>query len=154
MRIQLISLGNTPPKWVQLACDDYTHRLPKHLNFTCIERPILKRGNAPVEQLMAKEAEQILKLIPAHANCILLDVQSKLISTEALAQEMENWQMMGDEVVLIIGGPEGHHPDVLARANARWSISKMTFPHTLARVILLEQLYRAHTILTGHPYHK
>ena len=96
----------------------------------------------------------MLKAIRAEEHVIALDVAGQRLSTQQLARQLENWQMMGDNHSFLIGGPEGLSPDCLARADQRWSLSDLTLPHPLVRVLLAEQLYRAWTITVNHPYHR
>ena len=102
----------------------------------------------------AAEGEQILKAIPAGERVVALDVQGKRVSTEELARQLAAWQMSGDNYNLLIGGPDGLSPACLARADLCWSLSDLTLPHPLVRVLLAEQLYRAWTITVNHPYHR
>lgn len=155
MRIKIIAVGTRMPAWVEQGYGEYAKRLPRDFAVEVVELPLGPRGkNAPVQKAIAKEGEQILAAIPAGDRVIALDVKGKPWSTEQLAGNLAGWRMEGDNVSLLIGGPDGLAPECLARAQARWSLSALTLPHPLVRIVLIEQLYRAWTILHNHPYHK
>lgn len=143
------------PAWVREGVEEYAKRLPRELPLQWREIPLAARGKGrTAEQLRAAEGDAIAKAIPAGDVVIALDVRGKSISTEGLAQQLRDWQMSGDNVSLLIGGPDGLSETVLEAAHRRWSMSDMTLPHPLVRVILVEQLYRAWTITANHPYHR
>lgn len=143
------------PAWVETAYAEYAKRLPRELSPTLVELPLAVRGkNTAVERLKQEEGEQLLAAIPANNRVIVLDVPGKNISTEGLAKKIENWQMNGQDISILIGGPDGLSRACVQRADESWSLSAMTLPHPLVRIVLIEQLYRAWTILTNHPYHK
>jgi 23S rRNA (pseudouridine1915-N3)-methyltransferase len=155
MRISVIAVGTKMPAWINAGIEEYGKRLPRELQLDWREIPLARRGkDTPPRQLCAAEGEQILKTVPAGDRVIALDVEGKRLSTEQLAQQLENWQMSGDNFSLLIGGPDGLSPQCLERADQRWSLSDLTLPHPLVRVILAEQLYRAWTITVNHPYHR
>lgn len=155
MRITVITVGTKMPGWVNDGVAEYDKRLPRELNLTWRELPLARRGkDASPEHLCRVEGEQILKAIPAGDRVIALDVKGKRLATEQLAARLEQWQMSGDNFSLLIGGPDGLSPECLQRADQRWSLSDLTLPHPLVRVILAEQLYRAWTITANHPYHR
>jgi 23S rRNA (pseudouridine1915-N3)-methyltransferase len=155
MRISVIAVGTRMPEWVGQGVEEYSKRLPRELTPVWREIPLAKRGkDAKTEQVCAAEGEQILKAIPTGERVIALEVGGKRISTEQLAQQLKDWQMSGDNYSILIGGPDGLSSDCLARANQRWSLSDLTLPHPLVRVVLAEQLYRAWTITVNHPYHR
>jgi 23S rRNA (pseudouridine1915-N3)-methyltransferase len=143
------------PSWVAQGVEEYSRRMPRELNLQWREIPLARRAQgAKAEQLSEREGEQLLKAIPPGDTVIALDVLGKRISTAQLAQQLEAWQMSGVNYSLLIGGPDGLSPRCLERASARWSLSDLTLPHPLVRVILAEQLYRAWTITVNHPYHR
>lgn len=155
MRISIIAVGTRMPAWVTQGIDEYCRRLPRELNVQWREIPLARRTrDARAEQLMEREGEQILKAVPAGDRVIALDVKGKRLSTPALARELSAWQMSGDNFSLLVGGPDGLSPQCLQRANSRWSLSDLTLPHPLVRILLAEQLYRAWTITVNHPYHR
>ena len=155
MRIRLIAIGTKMPVWVSQGVAEYGKRMPRELQLEWREIPLARRGkDANAQQLRKREGEQIIKAIPAGDRVIALDVRGKRISTEQLAQRLEDWQMSGDNYSLLIGGPDGLSRECLERADMRWSLSDLTLPHPLVRILLAEQLYRAWTITVNHPYHR
>jgi len=155
MKIKLLSLGEKPPKWVAEGYDEYKKRLSKSIPLELIELPIAKRSKTGNPKLwMEQEAKIILNKLNSNDHLVIFDVASKVISTEELADKMKNWKQKSPNVVILIGGPDGIDQSIKAIAKEKISISKMTFPHPIVRIIIAEQLYRAYTILEGHPYHK
>ncbi len=155
MRLTVISVGGRMPRWVDDGVGEYTRRLPRELKLVWKDLPLARRGKGTsAERLSAREGEQILKAIPAGDIVVALDVLGKSWSTEQLAERLGEWQMSGDGVSLLIGGPDGLSPACLQDATLRWSLSALTLPHPLVRVVLAEQLYRAWTITVNHPYHR
>ncbi len=146
------------PAWVQEGYNEYAKRLPRELTLEMVEVPLGNRGQknsaALVEKARQKEGEAMLAAINPREHVVALEVKGKSWSTEQLSRELASWQMSGDNVCLLIGGPDGLSPDCVARANQKWSLSALTLPHPLVRVLLAEQMYRAWTLLAGHPYHK
>ena len=143
------------PAWVQDGFSEYEKRLPKEWKPKLVEFNVAKRGkNVSVQQLKENEADQILGAIPNGAHAVALDVLGKHVDTPALSKSMERWQMLGQTVCILIGGPDGLATRCLERANEKLSLSNLTLPHPLVRIVLIEQLYRGCTILQNHPYHK
>jgi 23S rRNA (pseudouridine1915-N3)-methyltransferase len=129
--------------------------MPRELKLQWREIPLARRGrDNNSEKLRAREGEQMLRAVPAGDQLIALDVRGKRLSTEQLAARLGDWQMSGDSYSLLIGGPDGLSEEVLRRARQRWSLSDLTLPHPLVRILLAEQLYRAWTITVNHPYHR
>lgn len=155
MKLKLISIGNKMPDWINTGFSEYTKRMPAHLNIELIEIPLKTRSkNSDTQRLIDQEGDAMLKAIDDKDYVVALSIQGKIYSTEQLGDELKNWQHSGQNIALIIGGPEGLAPQCIARANTHWSLSKLTLPHPIVRVIIAEQLYRAYTILQNHPYHK
>lgn len=155
MRVQLLAVGGKMPVWVEQGYQEYAKRLPKQLHPTLVELALGGRGkSSAIKDAVAQEGQQMLAAIPAGHHVVALDVTGEPWSTAELARQMEHWQMSGQDISLLIGGPDGLAEPCLARAQQRWSLSAMTLPHPLVRVVLIEQLYRAWTILQNHPYHK
>ena len=155
MRISVVAVGTKMPRWVTEGIAEYAVRLPRELRLEWCEIPLARRGkDSRAEQLRQREGEQILKAIPGGDRVIALDVKGKALSTEQLANELQEWQMSGDNYSLLVGGPDGLSTACLQRAERRWSLSTLTLPHPLVRVLLAEQLYRAWTITVNHPYHR
>ena len=155
MRVSIITVGVRMPNWVEQACAEYLRRLPRewHVQVTEVAQAQLGRQATPA-LILRDEAERILSQVPTGVRTVALDVRGKAWSTEELAQQLQVWQMDGRDVALLIGGPEGLAKNVLGQAEQRWSLSRLTFPHPLVRVMLVEQLYRAWSILNNHPYHR
>lgn len=155
MHIRLIAVGDRQPSWVDAAFDAYTARLPRQWQFRLEEIATAeRRKGTKADTARFTEGERILaKLKPAEL-AVLLDESGRQFSSRELAVKLEDWQAMGQDLVFIIGGPDGVSPEVRNRANVTWSLSKLTLPHGLARVLFAEQIYRAWTMTTGHPYHR
>lgn len=155
MKLKLLAVGTRMPDWVESGCREYGKRMPPELRIQTIEVPLGSRGKGqPAEKAMATESQGLLKAIDDRDFVVALDVLGKSMSTEKLAQNLSQWQMNGQDICLLIGGPDGLGKDCQARANMRWSLSDLTLPHPLVRIVLMEQLYRAWTITANHPYHR
>lgn len=155
MKLRIIAVGTRMPQWVNEGFQEYAKRMPPELKVEVVELGLGPRGkNQPVERAIAREGEAMLKAIPASDGVIALDVPGKPWTTEKLAQQLRDWQESGNNYNLLVGGPDGLAPECLARAEQSWSLSPLTLPHPLVRVLLMEQLYRAWTVNAGHPYHK
>ncbi len=155
MQIKLIAIGTRMPTWVVDGYQEYARRMPRECLLQQIEIPLAKRSrNANGSQARDAEGERMLKAIHSSDHVIALDVKGKAWDTVKLSGLMQDWMLSGQDIVLMVGGPDGLSDGCLARADQRWSLSPLTFPHPLVRVVLAEQLYRAWTILTGHPYHR
>ena len=140
---------------MQQAVAEYSRRFPPELKLVLRELPLARRsGDSNAARAMAQEAEAMRKAIPGRDRVIALDVDGQTWSTEQLAGQLAAWQMSTDNYSLLIGGPDGLDPDLRREVHARWSLSALTLPHPLVRVILVEQLYRAWTINARHPYHR
>jgi 23S rRNA (pseudouridine1915-N3)-methyltransferase len=143
------------PRWVEDAVDDYTKRLGSKLKVVLTEIPAGPRtAGRDTARAISVESERILAALRADDFVIALDERGKLLSTRELADWLHARMQDGRDLVFVIGGPDGLAADVLARSNLTLSLSRLTFPHALVRVVLVEQLYRAHTVLAGHPYHR
>lgn len=155
MRIRLISVASRMPRWVEQGYHEYAKRLPADLPLDLVEVPLATRGkNADIVRLMRREGEQMLAATQAGERIVTLEVTGRSWSTEELASHLENWRLEARNVNLMVGGPEGLAAEVAERSEQRWSLSALTLPHPLVRILLAEQLYRAWTILNRHPYHK
>jgi len=143
------------PRWVEQGYAEYAKRMPADLPLELVEIPLTTRGkNADIARLMRREGEQMLVATQPGDRIVTLEVEGQPWSTEALAEQLENWRLEARTVNLMVGGPEGLPAEVTARSDQRWSLSTLTLPHPLVRILLAEQLYRAWTILNRHPYHK
>lgn len=155
MKINLVAVGTKMPAWVTQGFEEYSRRLPRECQLQLVEIAAAKRGkNAQPQQWKLDEANRILAAIPDNHRVIALEVTGKSWSTETLSQNMADWLTDGRDVSLIVGGPDGLDDRCLQRADLKWSLSGLTLPHPLVRIVLAEQLYRAWTILQNHPYHR
>jgi len=155
MKLNLLAVGNKMPTWVTDGYQEYAKRLPRECKLVLHEISPAKRGKSgSSSQWMREEGDRILATIPDNHHVIALDVNGKTWSTEQLAKQLENWQADGRDVSLLVGGPDGLTDECLQRANQRWSLSALTLPHPLVRIVMAEQLYRAWTVLQNHPYHR
>lgn len=155
MRIHLIAIGHKMPAWVDTACEDYRRRLPAEIRLETVLLPLIKRGKNPdIARIVRDESRKLLDAVPPNASLVVLDVLGKTLDTPKLAALLDNWMQDGQDIALIIGGPDGVSDELLKRAQLKISLSALTFPHTLVRVMLVEQLYRAWSILNNHPYHR
>lgn len=155
MQLRLITVGQKMPSWVEQGYAEYARRFPRDFQLELIEVPAVKRGkNADIARLTDKEGEAMLAQVSSGDWVIALDVEGKSFSTPQLAQQIEHWQQHHPNVVLLVGGPEGLAPACVQRANQKWSLSNLTFPHPLVRVLIAESLYRAWSVTVNHPYHR
>jgi 23S rRNA (pseudouridine1915-N3)-methyltransferase len=155
MRIQLIAVGTRRPAWERDGFHSYAKRLPRECALTLVEIPVSKRSPATdLARLMEREGEHMLRAVAKSARVIALDERGEACDTRALSARLASWMRDGRDVALLIGGPDGLAPACLRAAESRWSLSPLTLPHGLARIVVAEQLYRAWSVLTGHPYHR
>ena len=155
MRIRLIAVGGKMPRWVEMGWQEYVKRLPPEITLEQVEIPLSTRGkNADVQRLIRQEGAAMLAKVQPGERVVTLEVEGKPWSTEQLAEQLDAWRLDARTVNLMVGGPEGLAPEVCAKSEQRWSLSPLTLPHPLVRVLLGEQIYRAWTVLAGHPYHK
>jgi 23S rRNA (pseudouridine1915-N3)-methyltransferase len=143
------------PAWVTAGYTEYARRLPHECSLQLVEVPVSKRRKSlPAARAMQEEGQLMLAAIPAGCLVVALDVTGKTWSTEVLAERLQQWMAGGRDVALLVGGPDGLAPECLASSDMTWSLSALTYPHALVRIILAEQLYRAWSINAGHPYHR
>ncbi|UZJ42905.1 23S rRNA (pseudouridine(1915)-N(3))-methyltransferase RlmH [Marinimicrobium sp. C6131] len=155
MRIRLIAVGTKMPDWVEEGYGEYAKRLPRDCTVELVELPLGPRGKSSSTAVaMEREGQAMMAAIGKGDRVIALDVKGKAWSTEQLARNLDEWRMSGANYSLLIGGPDGLAPECLALAEAKWSLSALTLPHPLVRILVIEQLYRAYSILHNHPYHK
>ena len=155
MRVRVIAVGERMPRWVDEVFADYAKRLPAALKPALTQIPAGHRSagrGAP--EAMRVEGERILAALAPRDFVIALDEHGREFTTREFAAWLKTRMQDGRDLAFLIGGPDGHAPEVLARADLKWSLSQLTLPHALVRVVLGEQLYRAHTVLSGHPYHR
>lgn len=155
MHIRLIAVGTRQPVWVANAFDSYAKRLPKQWRFRLETIAISPRsGDNDAKKATAAEGQKILRLLKPSEQAVALDERGEELSSAELAGKLTDWQTNGRDLSFIIGGPDGIPEGCMQRADFRWSLSRLTLPHGLARVLFAEQLYRAWTMTTGHPYHR
>jgi 23S rRNA (pseudouridine1915-N3)-methyltransferase len=154
MRLVIVAVGQRMPDWAQTAYDDYAKRFPHELKVELKAVKTEPRGSKTLETLYAAERERIEAAIPKGARIVCLDERGTALTTLALAARLKGWQLEGDDVALIIGGPDGIEPAFRNAAHERIRLSDLTLPHAFARVLLIEQLYRAWSVNAGHPYHR
>lgn len=154
MRLIIVAVGQRVPDWAQTAWDDYAKRFPHELKVELKAVKTEPRGSKTLETLYAAERTRIEAAIPKGARIVALDERGSTITTMALASKLKDWQMGGDDVALIIGGPDGLDPAFRHAAHERIRLSDLTLPHAFARVLLIEQLYRAWSVNANHPYHR
>jgi len=155
MKIQLIAVGTKMPDWVEKGYQEYARRFPKEMQLELLEINAGKRGkNADIKRILKKEGELTLAAIPKGNKIVTLEVTGHAWTTEQLADEMGKWQLEARNISLLIGGPEGLAPECITKSEQRWSLSALTLPHPLVRIIVAESLYRAFTLTINHPYHR
>jgi 23S rRNA (pseudouridine1915-N3)-methyltransferase len=155
MQIHLIAVGTRMPAWVTQGYEEYARRLPRECALRLVEIPPGSRRRTQASaQAVEEEGRRMLAAISERARMVALEVGGGAWDTPALAKRLEEWLQSGRDTALLVGGPDGLAGDCLRRAELRWSLSALTLPHALVRVLVAEQLYRAWTIITGHPYHR
>ncbi len=155
MSISIISIGTALPEWTYTACNEYIKRTPAPWDIDLIEVPAQKRTKTTnVKNLLSTEAAQLLKRVPKNTYSIALERQGQIIDSKKIARRLSEQLNQGKSIALLVGGPEGLAPEATESADALWSLSALTFPHPLVRVMLCEQIYRAYSICHNHPYHK
>jgi len=143
------------PAWVEEGYQQYARRLPREITLELLEIPLAHRNkNADLIRLIEKEGEAMMAAIKSTDYVVSLDVSGKSWTTNELAVQLSRWQMLGTDICLLVGGPDGLAPKCKSRAQQHWSLSALTFPHPLIRVIVAEALYRAWSVNAGHPYHR
>ncbi len=154
MRLIIVAVGLRVPDWAQTAWDDYAKRFPHELKVELKAVKTEPRGSKTIETLYAAERARIEAAIPKGARIVALDERGTTVTTLALAAKLKDWQLGGDDVALVIGGPDGLDPAFRQGAHERIRLSDLTLPHAFARVLLIEQLYRAWSVNANHPYHR
>jgi 23S rRNA (pseudouridine1915-N3)-methyltransferase len=155
VHIRLIAVGDRQQSWVDEAFDTYVRRLPRQWKFRLDSVATAKRDRkSDASAAIEAEAGKVLALLGEVEQVVVLDERGTELTSLELSGRLSSWQSAGRDLAFVIGGPDGISKDVAARAEFRWSLSKLTLPHGLARVLFAEQLYRAWTIGTGHPYHR
>ncbi|BCN94016.1 ribosomal RNA large subunit methyltransferase H [Thiomicrorhabdus immobilis] len=155
MVIHFITVGQKMPKWVQDGYAEYAKRLPKSCAIKLIELPMATRGKTgSADKYKAEEAKKILAAIPKGAQLIVLDEHGQQVTTKGLADKLEEWLASGQDVALVVGGPDGLEQSLIQQASWKWGLSKLTMPHPMVRILVAEQIYRAYSVIQNHPYHR
>ncbi len=155
MQIQVIALGQKMPAWVEQACADYLKRLPRELPVELVELPLMTRKSRDsVERLKSQQASAIMERLGSNSVNIALDETGEQWTSQQWSKQMQNWMFEYPRVNLIIGGPDGLADECRKACHHLVSLGRMTMPHALVRVVLIEQIYRAWSIHKGHPYHR
>jgi 23S rRNA (pseudouridine1915-N3)-methyltransferase len=155
LRLSLIGASNRQPEWVDLGAHEYAKRVRGRCTLEIKTVPLARRTQATsVERAIADEGERMLELLPPAAHVVALLETGKPWSTKEVAAKLETWMQRGAPVTFLVGGPDGLSDACVARANERWSLSNLTLPHGLVRIVVAEALYRAWSVLENHPYHR
>jgi 23S rRNA (pseudouridine1915-N3)-methyltransferase len=154
-RLHLVAVAARLPAWVETGCQDYLGRLPREYALRRVQvKPEARTQGLTVEKMLDQEARRIGAVLPPGARIVALDERGRDLTTTQLAHELRRWLDSGTPTVFLIGGPDGLEAGLKARADSLLRLSSLTLPHALAQLLLLEQLYRAASLLTGHPYHR
>jgi len=155
MKIHLIAVGKKMPEWVNIGYSEFSKRMPPEIQIKLIEiTPSVRNKATPIEKNIKEEGERIQSAIPSNSRLIVLDEKGKNFSSVDLSKKMESWLPMGQDISIVIGGADGVDNVIKQQAVEKWSLSSLTLPHALVRVVVAEQLYRGWSILKGHPYHR
>lgn len=154
MKLRIIAVGHKMPDWVTAGCDEYTKRMPREASVQLVElKPDKRAAGKGGEQVREAEAQRILEAV-GKDYLVALDEHGQAPTTLKLAEKFKTWLSGGRDISLVIGGADGLHPNILSKADWTWSLSPLTLPHGMVRVLLAEQLYRAWSVLNNHPYHR
>lgn len=154
MIVHLIVVGTRVPPWIESGFHHYARRLPRQCTLELVAVPAVKRIRGGPQKVLETEGQRLLKRIPGNCHVVALSESGARLTTRALADHLGERMRQGTNLALLVGGPDGLDPQLMARADACWSLSDLTFPHALVRIIVAEQVYRAWTILSRHPYHR
>lgn len=155
MQVHLIAIGERMPGWVDSAVTEYTKRLPRECRLTLREVPAGRRGKgADLARIVREEGARLLAAVPQDARIVALERSGRSLGTQELAAELARHLQTGQDLALLVGGPEGLSEECRTRAQAVWSLSALTLAHPLVRIVVAEQVYRAWSIISGHPYHR
>ena len=158
MKLRILSVAHKIPAWVETACDDFTKRMPRELQVDIVNiKPEKRAAGNNTENIQRIEAKRILEVIDKDFTknyIVACDERGQEVTTLQLADKLKSWQDLGRDVSIVIGGADGLHDTLKKRADWLWSMSKLTLPHAFVRIFIAEQLYRAHSVLNNHPYHR
>ena len=156
MKIYLVTIGNRMPGWVEEGTHEYQKRLPGNFELIVKALPLAKRtkSSSDIKKICESEGKSLLKAVSPDHHLIALDVTGKVHSTKSMAERFRSVMESGRNISMIVGGPDGLSSECLEAANEIWSLSALTLPHTVVRIVVAEQVYRAWSVLNGHPYHR
>jgi 23S rRNA (pseudouridine1915-N3)-methyltransferase len=155
MKLLVYAVGNRMPAWVQAAWQEYARRMPRECSLELHEiKPEPRTHGKTVPQLMQAEAQRLEAAVPLQAWRVILDEHGRDLRTQDLAAHLDTWRATGTDIAFLIGGPDGLDPALKQTARQTLRLSSLTLPHPMVRILLAEQLYRAWSILAGHPYHR
>jgi len=155
MKLLILAVGNKMPSWITEGFNEYAKRMPREAKIELVEvKPEPRSSGKTAAQIMEAEAQRIRAVLPAGALCIALDEHGATPTTKQLTQQMQDWMQQGRDVAFLIGGADGLHESIKHKAEQLMALSAFTLPHGMARVLLAEQLYRAHSLMHNHPYHR
>ncbi|HAF45978.1 MAG TPA: 23S rRNA (pseudouridine(1915)-N(3))-methyltransferase RlmH [Gallionellaceae bacterium] len=155
MKLLILAVGNKMPSWITEGFNEYAKRMPREATITLVEiKPETRNSGKTAAQIMEAEALRIKAALPAGVLCIALDEHGATPTTKQLTQQMQDWMRQGRDVAFVIGGADGLHESVKQQAQQLLALSAFTLPHGMVRVLLAEQLYRAHSLMHNHPYHR
>lgn len=155
MKLLILAVGHKMPDWITSGFNEYAKRMPREAKIELIElKPEPRTTGKTTEQIMEAEAQRICAALPDDVFRVVMDERGKHLTTKQMAQQLQNWLGEGRDVAFIIGGADGLHESIRSSANLLLALSAMVLPHGLVRVLLAEQLYRAHSLLHNHPYHR
>ena len=158
MKLRILSIGHKMPNWVQQGFEEYLKRIQPMISVEMVELPPANRSKTPspaeIDKYKAIEATTILNAKHPKERLWLLEVKGKMLSTEHLSDKLSVAMQDGADIALVIGGADGVSPEILQAADFKWSLSELTLPHPLVRIIVIEQLYRAMSLINHHPYHR
>lgn len=155
MRILILAVTGKQPAWIQAGVEEYAKRLQSHFKVEIVDLKAEPRSQGrPINVILDAEAARILDRIPSGSNVVALDERGEQRTTQGVAALIDKWKHGAETIVLLIGGPDGLSPAIKERARSLWALSSLTLPHGLAKVLLVEQLYRAASLSVGHPYHR
>jgi 23S rRNA (pseudouridine1915-N3)-methyltransferase len=155
VKARLIAVGDRAPEWVATGYADYAKRLSHWLPLELVEiAPGVRGKNRDAVRATFEEGQRVLAALPKGAHVVLLDDGGRMHASGQLSRRLEHWRAQGRDLAFLIGGPEGHAPEVRAAAHESWSLGPLTLPHMLVRLVVAEQLYRAASMLANHPYHR
>ena len=154
MKLGILAVGHKLPEWVAVGCAEYVKRMPRELPISIAEIKPEPRGTKTREQLLAAEKTRLQAALTGYSRLIVLDERGIDLTTMKLAQQLEGWMREGGDTAFVIGGADGIDEELKNRADAMIRLSSLTLPHAMARLVLCEQLYRAHSVVKNHPYHR